>query len=118
MNEDDVNDIAMKLQELIVYLQQQDDAAGFLGVTLDCDEYTGLLEMKQLGLIKQVIETLVLDGGMSKGKFMPEEANPLVKDEDGESVYGTFIYSTVVGMILYVSGHTRPDVSFSVDFCT
>ncbi len=45
------NDSAMQLHELGVDLEQEDDAAGFLGVTLERDSETGLLEMKQTGLI-------------------------------------------------------------------
>jgi hypothetical protein len=41
-----------------VDLEQEDDAAGFLGVTLDRDGLSGLLEMEQMGLIKRVFEAL------------------------------------------------------------
>ena len=34
-----------------VGLEQEDDAAGFLGVRMERDEKTGLIEMKQTGLI-------------------------------------------------------------------
>ncbi len=49
---EDINSLAMQLRELGVDLEQEDDAAGFLGVTLERDPETGLLEMKQTGLIK------------------------------------------------------------------
>ena len=67
----DIHDKAMELREQGVNLEQEDDAAGFLGVTLGRDETTGLMEMKQVGLIDHVIETLGLDDGMSKVKFTP-----------------------------------------------
>ena len=38
----------MQLHELGVDLEQEDDAAGFLGVTLDRDGPSGLLEIKQI----------------------------------------------------------------------
>jgi hypothetical protein len=63
-----INSSAMQLRELGVDLEQEDDAKGFLGVTLEQDPETGLLEMKQTGLIKQVIEALGLDNGLVKGK--------------------------------------------------
>ena len=47
-----INGVAMQLRQLGVDLEQEDDAAGFLGVTLDHDDPSGLLEMKQTGLIK------------------------------------------------------------------
>ena len=59
--DDDIHDVAMNLRELGVDLEQENDAAGFLGVTLERDEKTGLLEMKQTGLIQRVIEAVGLD---------------------------------------------------------
>jgi hypothetical protein len=112
-----INDSAMQLRELGVDLEQEDDAAGFLGVMLERDPETSLLEMKQTGLIKRIIEALGLDDG-AKGKFTPSESKPLVKDINGELASGAFSsYSSVVGMLLYLSGHTRPDISFAVNCC-
>ena len=62
--------------------------------------------MKQTGLIKQVTEALGLDDGYSKGKHTPSEAKLLVKDPDGEEAHGRFSYSSNIGMLLYLSGHT------------
>ena len=112
-----INGVAMQLRELGVDLEQEDDAAGFLGVTLDRDGPSGLLEMKQTGLIKRVIEALGLDDGYAKGKHTPAESKPLVKDADGEGAHGGFSYSSVVGMLLYLSGHTRPDIAYAVNCC-
>jgi hypothetical protein len=107
----------MDLRKLGVDLEQEDDAAGFLGVTLDCNASTGLLEMKQTGLIKQVIEALGLDDGYSKGKHTPSEAKPLVKDPDGEEAHGKFSYGSIIGMLLYLSGHTQPNIAYAVNCC-
>jgi hypothetical protein len=93
----------MQLRELGVDLEQEDDAAGFLGVTLDHDGTSSLLEMKQTGLIKRVIEAFGLDDGYAKGKHTPAESKPLVKDADGEGEHGSFSYSSIVGMLLYLS---------------
>ena len=111
----DIDSSAMQLRELGVDLEQEDDAAGFLGVTLERDPETNLLEMKQIGLIKRVIEALGLDDGLVKGKHTPSESRPLIKDLDGEPASGAFSYSSIVGMLLYLSGHTRPDIAFSVN---
>jgi hypothetical protein len=109
--------VAMALHELGVHLEQEDDAAGFIGVALDHDDPSGLLEMKQTGLIKRVIEALELDDGYAKGKHTPAESKPLVKDADGEGVHGGFSYSSIVGMLLYLSGHTRPNIAYAVNSC-
>jgi hypothetical protein len=101
-----------------VDLEQEDNAAGFLGVTLDCDGPPGLLKMKQTKLIKRVTEALGLDDGYAKEKHTPAESKPLVKDTDGEGVHGGFNYSSVVGMLLYLSGHTQPNIAYAVNCCT
>ncbi len=107
----------MQLHGLCVNLEQEDDAARFLGVMLERDLETSLLEMKQTGLIKQVIKALGLDDGLVKGKYTPSESKPLVKNLNGEAANEAFSYSSVVGMLLYLSGHTRPDIIFAVNFC-
>ena len=112
-----VDRVAFELCKLGVALEQEEDAAGFLGVDFVHDKSTGLIEMKQTGLIKRVIEALGLDDGYAKGKKTPAESKPLVKDEDGEAASGAFSYSSVVGMLLYLSGHTRPDIAYAVNCC-
>ena len=63
-----IDRVAMELCKLGVMLEQEDDAAGFLGVKMERDSNTGLLEMKQTGLIERVVEALGLDDGYAWGK--------------------------------------------------
>ena len=93
----------MKLRAAGVDIEQEDDAAGFLGVRIEKNK-DGLLEMTQEGLIDRVIETLGLDVGTVHGKWMPAEATHLVRDDSGEKAHGDFSYNSVVGMLLYLSG--------------
>ena len=51
------------------------------------------------------------------GKATPAEGKPLVKDEDGLDAKREFNYSSVVGMLLYLAGHSRPDIAYAVN-CT
>ena len=44
-NDDDIHDLAMEFLELGIELEKEDDASVFLGVTLEQDLKTGLLEM-------------------------------------------------------------------------
>jgi hypothetical protein len=48
----EINNSAMQLHELGIGLEQDNDAAGFLGVILERDPETGLLGMKQTRQIK------------------------------------------------------------------
>jgi hypothetical protein len=41
----------------------------------------------------------------------------LVKDVNGELASEAFCYSSVVGMLLYLSGRTHPDITFAVNCC-
>ena len=111
-----INALAVMLREQGLLLEQEDDAAGFLGVNLSKTP-DGKLEMKQTGLIDRVIETLGLDTKLSKNKYTPAEHKPLVRDEDGEPFSGDFSYASAVGMLLYLSGHTRPDIAYAVNCC-
>ena len=75
----------------------------------------GHLELKQTGLIDRIVEALGLDQKMATRKWTPAEAKPLTKDEDGEMPQGSFNYSSVVGTLLYLSGHSRPDIAYAVN---
>ncbi|KAL7475630.1 hypothetical protein ACHAW6_001543 [Cyclotella cf. meneghiniana] len=44
----------------------------------------------------------------------PAEVGPLPKDVHGVPASGNINYPTVVGMLLYVCGHSRPDIAFVV----
>ena len=113
-NDDDIHDLAMDFLEFGVDLEQEYDAAVFMGVTLKIDLKIGLLEMKQTGLTQCVIETVAMDDSVPKGKFTPSEANLLVKDKNDEPVSGMFSYRRVVGILLYLYGYTCTYVSLSV----
>ena len=73
--------------------------------------------MKQTGLIDRIIDALGLDSKLSTNKWTPAEAEPLTRVKDGEPCQGSFSYASVVGMMLYLAGHTRPDIAYAVNCC-
>ena len=73
--------------------------------------------MKQTGLIHSVIEAVGLEDDMVKGKYTPSEQRTLVKDTNGETPSGMLRYISIVGILLYLSGHNRPDIDFTVNCC-
>ena len=75
-----MHDLEMKLHNLVVYLEQEEDTAVFMGLNLERDEETGLLKMKQPGLINVVISDLVLENGMDKVKYTPFVSVTLVNN--------------------------------------
>ena len=54
---------------------------------------------------------------MAKGKFTPSEQRPLVNNVNGEPPSGMFSYGSVVGMILYLSGHIHLYIYFNFNLC-
>ncbi len=96
-DEADIIELGIKLRAQGLLLEQEDDAAGFLGVCQSKND-SGLIEMNQTGLIDRVIETFGLDQKMSTVKATPSESTPLVRDEEGEPPHGDFSYSSVIGM--------------------
>ena len=113
---DDIEALTAMLRSKGLLLEPEDDAAGFLGVRLH-RHADGKLEMRQTGLIDRVVEALGLDVKQASHKFTPSTGVPLVKDEDGEPMDGDFNYASVVGMLLYLSGHSRPDIAYAVNCC-
>jgi hypothetical protein len=111
-----IDELGSKLREQGLLLEQEDDAAGLLGVTMTRTE-EGLLEMKQTGLIDRILDALGLDSKLSTNKWTPAETKLLTCDTDGEPIQGSYSYASVVGMMLYLAGHTRPDIAYAVNCC-
>ena len=106
--------LRQNLREQGVDIEEEDDAAGFLGLKLTKNEGSGQILTTQEGLTTRIIEALGLDGEMSKGHKTPCLKAPLTKDLDGDLPEGNFSYSSIVGMLLYLSGRSRPDIAYSV----
>ena len=67
-----------------------------MGVNLERDEETGLINTKQYLLINRVIISVGIDGSISKVNYTPARYLYLVKNEDGVPVSDIFKYSGVV----------------------
>ncbi|KAL7532071.1 hypothetical protein ACHAXR_006179 [Thalassiosira sp. AJA248-18] len=114
---DNIYALGERLRKEGVELEEEDDAAGFLGVKLVKSSKTGQMVMTQEGLINRIIEALGLDVDQSTERGTPCLKAPLSKDLDGDPASGSFSYASIVGMLLYLSGHSRPDISYSVSQC-
>ncbi len=111
-----INELGSKLHEQGLLLEQEDDVTGFLGVMMTRTE-EGLLEMSQTGIINRMLNALGLDSKLSTNKWMPVEAKPLTHEVDGEPCQGSFSYSSIVGMMLYLAGHAMPDTACAATSC-
>ena len=101
-----------KLQKLGYDLTLEDNSNmfGFLGIEFNRKGNT--IELTQHGLIEKVINYT----GMSKASSQPTPAvkEPLGADKDGPPFDEEWSYPAVVGMLLYISSNTRPDIQFAV----
>ncbi len=105
-----VNDI----KDAELDLNVEDDVAGFLGVLLTRNE-DGTISLTQTGLIDRILEALGLQDCNSTRT--PAQRAPLPLDKDGEALSEPYNYASVVGMLMYLTGNTRPDITFAVHQC-
>ena len=107
----------VNLHEDLVYLEQEDVADVVLGVTLERNNETGFLEMFQDGLIESIVEALGLYYGMVMKNNTHLEVKQLVKDKYGHPGHGKLSYISGVLIILYLAGHTRPNIACYINYC-
>lgn len=112
--ESHINSLGEELRTLGVLLEEEGNAAGFLGVQLT-HLADGRISMTQCGLIERIITVLGMDEPGVKMKATLAERKPLVKDSDGAASEASFNYASVVGMLLYLTGHSRPDIAYAVN---
>ena len=72
--------------------------------------------MTQTGLIKRNLEAMGIEG--SNPKSTPAETEALPSDKTGSLTEPPFNYASVIVMLQYLQGHTRPDISFAVIQCS
>ncbi len=110
-----MEDIDEALDKLVnaqgMALEIEDDVAGFLGVHIARDKHSGEIELTQRGLIDRIVQAL----GVSDVPTLTTPANDVLgSDELGDPPAGTFNYASVIGMLWYVYGHSRPDIGYAV----
>lgn len=99
-------------------LNVESDYEGFLGIDIRPSKtVNGALELLQTGLIDRIISALDLDDDDVAIRKEPAAANPIGKDESGPPRRESWSYPSVVGMMLYLSSNSRPDIAFAVHQC-
>ena len=101
-----------KLKELGMELEVEDSVAGFLGVHIERDERDQSIKLTQLGLTRRIVEALQISHHPIK--HTPAGHEPLTKDISGDPPDAIYNYSSVVGMLQYLQGHSRPDITYAV----
>jgi len=109
-----INEVIDKLSKTDLELEVEESVAGFLGVHIDRSE-SGQIKLTQEGLTKRIIEALNITD--LPRKFTPATSEPLTKDEHGDPPNSTYNYKSIIGMLQYLQGHSRPDLTYAVSQC-
>ena len=107
-----INDFISQMQAKNIALCCKGTTEGYLGVDLHTTNNSIILT--QVGLTKSIISALGLDDKYSASCATPAKGAPLPKDDSGNSASRMINYASIVGMMLYLCGHSRPDISFAV----
>ena len=95
-------------------LRDEGEVSNFLGINIQkIDKHKFLLS--QPGLIKKVIEQIGMTDCNSVGT--PALKKTLGQDISGDDFTEDWDYRSIVGMLMYLSANTRPDIAFAVHQC-
>ena len=101
-----------ELKDLGFDLDIEDSFSSYLGIGIE-ELAGGTRHMTQMGLIKKIIITTKLED--CNPNWTPTTQAALGSDPDGEPYdQELWNYASVVGMLLYLSNNTRPDITFAV----
>jgi hypothetical protein len=103
--------ISTNAQRHTFELRNEGEVSAFLGIQI---QKTGSNEflLTQTGLIDKVLAVTNMTD--CNGCDTPATLDPLHADKDGEPFTETWGYDVVIGMLMYLSGNTRPDIAYSV----
>ena len=92
-------------------LTRESTFAEFLGIQynqIDSDH----VHLTQKGLIKKILEAMQLES--CKPNKIPAAKETLGIDPEGALISESWSYPSIIGMLLYLSTNTRPDIAFAV----
>ena len=111
-NKEIIHEFVNELREHGFDLEIEGKFSSYLGIGIETFK-DGSRHMTQKGLIKKVIQTAKM--GNCNPNWTPCTQLALGSDPDGEPYdQSQFNYASVVGMLLYLSNNTRPDITFAV----
>jgi hypothetical protein len=96
-------------------LTDEGQLTAFLSIQVARTDDGKQFTLTQPGLTERVIETLDLTSGNTR--WVPAAATALGSDVSGEPFSELWNYRSVIGMLLYLSNNSRPDIAFAVHQC-
>ena len=106
-----VDEVIQALIDQGLKLKKEGTFEEFLGIKFD-KRSDGSIELTQKGLTTKILET----AGMTdcSANSTPCTQLCLGSDPEGEPMDETWNYASIVGMLLYLTTNTRPDIAFAV----
>lgn len=93
-------------------LTREGSFSEFLGIKISPVDDGRNVHMTQRGLIDKIVSTLGLEN--CRPNWTPAQQAALGIDPDGPPMKEDWSYPSVVGMLLYLSTNTRPDIAYAV----
>jgi len=112
-----IDSLITTLHEGGVWICKECLAEGFLSVDVSYDSSSDTITLTQAGLTQCIVEALGLCCRSSTAISTPAESAPLPKDSEGDPASDDFNYAAVVGMLLYLCGHSHPGIAFAIHQC-
>ena len=111
-NKKDLNQLFKKLTERGLEFTREGTFADFLGIKFERDSTNNTVTLTQKGLIQKIIAATGMED--CNPNWVPTSLAALGIDPDGPPMDESWSYSSIVGMLLYLSTNTRPDIAFAV----
>ena len=111
-NQSIIDEFVAELKDLGFDLEIEGNFSSYLGIGIE-ELDGGIRIMTQKGLIKKVIQTTKMEN--CNPNWTPSTQVALRSDPDKEPYDQVqFKYASVLGMLLYLSNNTQPDITFAV----
>jgi hypothetical protein len=111
-NPDDAEQLIKDLTNKGFNLTREGTFTEFLGIKFEKDKDNGTITLTQKGLIDKTLAAA--DMTDCNPNYIPASTNALGLDPDGTPMTETWNYRSIVGMLQYLAGNTRPDISYAV----
>ena len=115
-NEHDINELISRLTKHGFELTHKGSFSEFLGIKFVHGKETGTITATQQGLIKKILVATAMED--CNPNWVPATPSTLGIDPDGEPMDEEWSYPSIVGMLLYLSTNTCPDIMFAVSQVT
>jgi transposase InsO family protein len=91
--------------------------SAFLGIDIQYNKTTNQYKLTQTGLIDKVLRATGLSDCNAKPTPCSADGKPLGTDPNGPIAKEDWSYPSVIGMLLYLAGNSRPDIAFATHQC-